>query len=294
MNMEGKIIKGIAGFYYVSIDEFGTFECKAKGVFRNNNVKPLVGDNVIIDIIDEKEKKGNIIQILERQNELIRPQVANVDQALVIFAAADPAPNLNLLDRFLIMMVKQKVKTYVCFNKSDIVMYESLNTLGEHYKKASYDVIFTSTYTMDGMNELKDLLLGKTTVVAGPSGVGKSSIINLIYPDANMETGSISEKIKRGKHTTRHSELFLIDDHTFIMDTPGFSSLFVNDIEKEELKDYFPEFMQYEETCRFIGCMHINEPDCGVKRALEEGFISNIRYSNYKELYEELKNQRKY
>ena len=147
---------------------------------------------------------------------------------------------------------------------------------------------------MDGMNELKDLLLGKTTVVAGPSGVGKSSIINLIYPDANMETGSISEKIKRGKHTTRHSELFLIDDHTFIMDTPGFSSLFVNDIEKEELKDYFPEFMQYEETCRFIGCMHINEPDCGVKRALEEGFISNIRYSNYKELYEELKNQRKY
>ncbi len=294
MNIEGKIIKGIAGFYYVSVDELGIYECKAKGIFRNNNVKPLVGDNVYIDIIDEKEKKGNIIQILERQNELIRPQVANVDQALVIFAAADPAPNLNLLDRFLIMMVKQDVKTYVCFNKSDIVMDENLKTLGEHYKKASYDVLFTSTYTNDGINEIKDLLLGKTTVVAGPSGVGKSSIINLIYPCANMETGSISEKIKRGKHTTRHSELFLIDDHTFIMDTPGFSSLFVNDLEKEELKDYFPEFTQYEEMCRFIGCMHLNEPDCGVKKALEDGLISNVRYNNYKELYEELKNQKKY
>lgn len=294
MNIEGKIIKGIAGFYYVSVDELGIYECKAKGIFRNNNVKPLVGDNVYIDIIDEKEKKGNIIQILERQNELIRPQVANVDQALVIFAAADPAPNLNLLDRFLIMMVKQDVKTYVCFNKSDIVMDENLKTLGEHYKKASYDVLFTSTYTNDGINEIKDLLLGKTTVVAGPSGVGKSSIINLIYPSANMETGSISEKIKRGKHTTRHSELFLIDDHTFIMDTPGFSSLFVNDLEKEELKDYFPEFTQYEEMCRFIGCMHLNEPDCGVKKALEDGLISNVRYNNYKELYEELKNQKKY
>jgi ribosome biogenesis GTPase len=292
--MEGKIIKGIAGFYYVYVNSLGLYECKAKGIFRNQKIKPLVGDNVDIDIIDDIEKKGNIVDILERKNELIRPAASNVDQALVIFAAADPVPNFNLLDRFLIVMLKQRVDTIICFNKMDIVSQEEIRLLEETYLKCGYDVIFTSTFTEDGIQNIHNLLRNKTTVVAGPSGVGKSSIINLIQPEANMETGVISEKIKRGKHTTRHSELFYVEDNTFIMDTPGFSSLNIPDMEKEDLKDYFIEFQEWEEKCRFNGCAHINEPNCAVKEALLQGKISKVRYENYKELYDELKNQKKY
>lgn len=292
--MEGKIIKGIAGFYYVYVVKVGLYECKAKGIFRNKKIKPLVGDNVLFDIIDESDKKGNIIDILPRKNELIRPAVANVDQALVIFAVADPTPNLNLLDRFLIMMLSQKVETIICFNKKDIVSEKELQLLEETYIKCGYHVIFTSTYTESGIETLLELLKNKTTVVAGPSGVGKSSIINLIQPEANMEIGAISEKIKRGKNTTRHSELFYVEDNTFIMDTPGFSSLYINKMDKAELKDYFIEFHEYEGACRFNGCVHLNEPNCAVKLALSEGKISRIRYDNYKELYGELKDQKKY
>lgn len=293
MTYEGKIIKGIAGFYYVQVDE-RLYECKAKGAFRNQKLKPLVGDNVTIDIISEESLLGNINAILPRVNELIRPAVSNVDQALVIFAVADPVPNLNLLDRFLIMMEKQNVKTTICFNKEEILSKEEVESLIEIYEPAGYRVLTTSTYQMTGLDELKVLLEGKTTVVAGPSGVGKSSIINQVYPDAKMETGELSEKIKRGKHTTRHSELFCIYNNTFIMDTPGFSSMFVQDLEKEELKDYFPEFEPYEPECKFNGCLHLNEPTCGVKDALVAGKISDTRYNNYKLLYEELKNVKKY
>lgn len=292
--MQGKILKGIAGFYYVHVDKLGLYECKAKGIFRNQNLKPLVGDNVEIDILDEEGNIGNITDILERQNELIRPAVANVDQALIIFAVSDPAPNLNLLDRFLILMLRQNVETVICFNKKDIASEDKIHLLQDTYKKCGYQVIFTSTYTKDGLVQLQDILRNKTTVLAGPSGVGKSSIINVIKPDANMETGKISEKIKRGKHTTRHSELFFAGDNTFIMDTPGFSSLYITDMEQNELKDYFTEFKAYEGQCRFHGCIHLNEPDCAVKEALKNGSISRIRYDNYKELYEELKSKKKY
>lgn len=292
--MTGKIIKGIAGFYYVYVEELGLVECKAKGIFRNQKVKPLVGDNVLIDILDEEQKKGNITELLGRTNELIRPAVANVDQALIIFAAAKPTPNLNLLDRFLILMQKQNVDTIICFNKKDIAEKEELKLLEETYINCGYKTILTSTYTDEGIRTLTDLLYGKTSVLAGPSGVGKSSLINKIYPMASMETGSISTKIERGKHTTRHSELIYIDKDTYCCDTPGFSSLYLLDMGKEELKSYFPEFIQYEEYCRFNGCQHMNEPDCKVKEALEEGKISPVRYDNYKLLYEELKNQKKY
>ena len=292
--MIGKIIKGIAGFYYVYVEDFGIYECKAKGIFRNQKIKPLVGDNVLIDVIDDEKHEGNINEILERKNELIRPSVANVDQAVIIFAVADPTPNLNLLDRFLILMMKQEVDVVICFNKDDIVSDDEMIRLQDIYKNCGYHVIFTSTKTKEGLDILQELLDNKTTVVAGPSGVGKSSIINLIQPEANMETGQISEKIRRGKHTTRHSELFYVKTNTYIMDTPGFSSLYINEVDKDELKDYFYEFHEYEETCRFIGCLHLSEPDCGVKKALEEGKISPIRYENYKILYEELKKVKKY
>ncbi len=292
--MVGKIIKGIAGFYYVHIENDGIYECKAKGAFRKNKIKPLVGDNVEIDILDTQEKKGNIIDILDRTNELIRPAVANIDQALVIFAAAKPNPNFNLLDRFLIMMERQGVDTLICFNKKDIVDSKELKKLEETYEHCGYHVIFTSAKQNEGIDEIRNLLEGKTTTVAGPSGVGKSSIINILQPDASMETGKISEKIDRGKHTTRHSELICINENTYIMDTPGFSSLYINDFEADELKEYFPEFLKYEPECKFQGCAHVNEPKCGVKNALSEGKISEIRYENYVEMYSELKDKKKY
>ena len=292
--MQGKIVKGIAGFYYVHVAESGIYECKAKGAFRNQKVKPLVGDNVWLEVLDEEQKKGNIEEILPRKNELIRPAVANIDQALVIFAAAKPKPNFNLLDRFLILMQYQKVPAVVCFNKQDMVDAEELQLRKNTYESAGYQVIFTSAAKEEGIQAVRDLLKGKTTTVAGPSGVGKSSLINLLSPEAEMETGDISRKIERGKHTTRHSELFALDENTFICDTPGFSSIYLPEMEKEELGIYFPEIAEYEPFCRFQGCAHIHEPGCGVKEALEEKKISPIRYDNYKLLYEELKDKRRY
>ena len=292
--MHGKIIKGIAGFYYVHVVHSGIYECKAKGIFRNKKIKPLVGDNVEIDIIDEEKRIGNIVEIAERTNELIRPAVANIDQSLVVFAVMRPDPNINLLDRFLVMMERQEVPVIICFNKVDLVPEEELIELRDTYVNAGYHVIFTSTLNGNGVEDVKRILIGKTTAFAGPSGVGKSSMLNAIIPDANSETGGISEKIGRGKNTTRHTEIFNLEDETYIMDTPGFTSLYTNDFEKEELKWYFPEFREYEGKCRFNGCIHENEPDCAVKNALEEGKISESRYKNYLQMLDEIKNRKKY
>ncbi len=292
--MTGKIIKGIAGFYYVHVVGAGIYECKAKGVFRYKNIKPLVGDNALIDVIDEKGKIGNIVDIIERDNALVRPAVANIDQALVVFALKSPVPNLNLLDRFLIMMEAQNIETIICFNKLDLVDEDYTKTLRDTYVNAGYKVIFTSTDNGQGLDEIREVLKGKTTALAGPSGVGKSSMLNVLKPDANMETGVISRKIERGKHTTRHSEIFNIENDTYMMDTPGFSSMYVVDFEKEELRNFFPEFLDYEGSCKFNGCVHINEPECKVKDALENNRISKTRYDNYLVFYEEIRNRRKY
>ncbi len=292
--MQGKIIKGIAGFYYVHVVESGIYECKAKGVFRKEKIKPLVGDYVEIDILDDVEKKGNVVDILERKNELIRPAVANIDQALVVFAVTKPKPHFNLLDRFLIMMESKGIPAILCFNKKDIATEPEIRELKEIYAACGYQIVFTSAKEEENVEELKELLRGKTTAIAGPSGVGKSSLINLFQSNVQMETGSISEKIERGKHTTRHSELIWIEEDTYIMDTPGFSSLYTNEFEKEELKYYFTEFEPYEGTCRFQGCDHVHEPGCAVKAALEEGKIHSVRYQNYLEMYQELKDKRRY
>ncbi len=294
---KGKIIKGVGGFYYIHLPDNRIFECKAKGVFRNQKIKPTVGDDVLIEFIDEQALTGNIVDILPRENSLIRPMVSNVDQAVIIFALSDPKPNFNLLDRFLIMMDRQQVRTIICFNKSDLVSEEEADELKTIYEGCGYDVLVTSTYNedaSDGISILKAIIKGKTTVFAGPSGVGKSSLLNALNPNANAQTGSISEKIKRGKHTTRHSELIWVGADTYIMDTPGFSSLFVDDMESEELREYYGEFEKHQNNCKFIGCVHINEPVCGVKSALEAGYISQLRYDNYKQLYEELKAKKKW
>ena len=259
--MQGKIIKGIAGFYYVHVVEFGVYECKAKGAFRKEKVKLLVGDNVEIDVLNEEKKLGNVVKLLPRENELIRPAVANIDQALVVFAITKPKPHFNLLDRFLVMMESKKIPIVLCFNKKDIAEEKEIRELEEIYESCGYRIIFTSAKEEENIKLVKEVLRGKTTAVAGPSGVGKSSLINLFQSEIQMETGSISEKIERGKHTTRHSELIPIDKESYIMDTPGFSSLYVNEFEKEDLKYYFPEFEQYEGLCKFNGCDHIHEPN---------------------------------
>lgn len=292
--MTGKIIKGIAGFYYVHDGHSKTYACKAKGIFRNRNIKPLVGDDVEFTVLDEADSEGNIDAILPRRNALVRPAVSNVDQALVVFSITHPEPNLNLLDRFLVMMLSQEVPVTICFNKIDLNGEEAMQRYRNIYETAGYPVFFTSTYEQTGIEEIRSLLRGKTTVLAGPSGVGKSSLTNLIQPEARMETGGISEKISRGKHTTRHAELFYVETGTYMMDTPGFSSMFIADMEENRLKDYFPEFAEYEEACRFLGCVHIGEPVCGVKAAVWDGKISESRYENYKLLYQELKDKRRY
>ena len=292
--MHGKIIKGIAGFYYVHLSETGeVYVCKAKGVFRKNNEKPLVGDDVELDVLDEEKHLGNIRTILPRSNALIRPAVANVDQALVIFSIVKPKPNFNLLDRFLIMMAQQEIPTVICFNKQDIDENGEVDTYREIYETAGYQTLAISAKEGKGMANLQEILAGKTTTVAGPSGVGKSSIVNTLQDGVVMETGQISEKIERGKHTTRHSELIAIAQDTYILDTPGFSSLGLFDIEKEDLVKFYPEFAEYEKYCKFGGCAHINEPVCGIKDALAEGQISQLRYENYCQFYEELKEREK-
>ncbi len=297
--MRGKILKGIAGFYYIETTDEKIYECKAKGIFRKDNIKPLVGDDVEIDIIDEEKRLGNLTEILPRKSKLLRPPVANVDQAVILFAIVKPDPNYNLLDRFLIMMRGQNLPVIICFNKQDIASKEEQNELTKAYEKCGYKVLFISVKEEKGLDELKTLLKGKTTTLAGPSGVGKSSLLNKLVPDADMQIGELSRKIERGKNTTRHSELFYVKElsdgdgfDTFVIDTPGFTSLEMRDVTTENLMQYYPEFEEFEPECRFGGCSHIAEPDCGVKRALEEGKIAKVRYDNYKLLYSELKNAR--
>ena len=293
--MRGKIIKGIAGFYYVHVPDRGIYECKAKGIFRKEQIKPLVGDDVEIDLLDEAEKKGNIRTLLPRSSQLIRPAVANVDQALVIFAITCPQPNFNLLDRFLVMMRQQGLPCIICLNKLDLDQEGKGRDYADIYRACGYPVLTVSAAGKQGIERLKEQLRGRTTTVAGPSGVGKSSLVNCLQSGTVMETGEISEKIERGRHTTRHSELIALGEDTYILDTPGFSSLYLGELLARELKYYFPEFSSYEAVCRFgDDCVHIGEPDCGVKEAVQEKKVSRSRYDNYRLLYEELKEKRRY
>lgn len=292
--MTGRIVKAISGFYYVYVVESGLYECKAKGVFRKDKTAPLVGDWVDIDIIDEEKKLGNVASIGDRANELIRPPVANIDQAIVIFAAKSPDPNLNLLDRFITMMEYNDIPVVIAFNKSDLVSEEDIEELTGVYSRIGYKTIVTCAAKNEGIEELRQCLKGKTSCVAGPSGVGKSSIINALYGDELMETGDISKKVQRGKNTTRHTQLIYLGEDSYIFDTPGFSSFYPPQLDELELYRLFREFVQFEPECKFAGCSHITENACGIKSAVEAGKIDKCRYDNYVQIFSEIKAARKY
>ena len=287
--MKGKIIKGIGGFYYIKTDE-GIIECKARGKFRHKSLKPIVGDNVEIKV---ENGKGTIEKIEDRTSELIRPTVSNVTQAFVVFAIKNPDLNFDLLNRFLVLCESNNIKAVVALNKVDLVSEEEKNELKEKINSIGYEVLFINAKEGIGVSELKNRLHGNVTVLCGPSGAGKSTLINTLTKKDHMETGEVSEKIGRGRHTTRHSELIEVSDG-FIVDTPGFSTLDVTFIEKENLKYCFPDFEEFNDSCKYRGCIHHKEPGCAVKEAVEEGKINRYRYDFYIRTLEEIIKGRKY
>jgi ribosome biogenesis GTPase len=335
--LQGKIIKGIAGFYYISTPT-GLYECRAKGIFRKDNKKPLVGDDVEIDILSEESKEGNVIELLPRKSSTIRPAAANIDQMLAVLAVKDPYPSFQLLDRLLILCRQQNLPCIICLNKQDLDETAACQEFVQTYEKCGSHILVTSAKLLAGksdttggsllsnepnttqeiclsptllaensdlstvsLNMLCTLLAGKTTAIAGPSGVGKSSLINCLQSGITMETGLISDKIKRGKHTTRHTQLIPIPDlkdsqgnPSYILDTPGFSSLDILPTPKEDLASFYPEFTPYLLDCRFQGCSHVTEPDCAVKAAVADLKIPQRRYDNYRLIYEECKNRKQY
>lgn len=286
--LDGKIIKGIGGFYYVDT-EFGVYECRARGIFRKDKITPLVGDRVKISIVDEESKKGVVEEIDKRDAELVRPPISNVDKAIIVFAITNPKPNLSLLDRFIVLAEKENLEIVIVFTKQDLDEDDTLVELKSIYELSGYKVIPVSTKTKLNIDKIKEELKDNVVVFAGPSGVGKSSLLNEIDSEFKLQTGEVSDKIKRGKHTTRHAELLKLECGGMVADTPGFSSLNLDDIEDTELKNYFIEFDEFDD-CRFgYRCVHENEPSCSVKEAVENGKIHKKRYDSYIQLLNEIR-----
>lgn len=301
-SMKGLIVKGIAGFYYVKSGD-SVYRCKARGIFKQRDIKPAVGDEVIIEVIPDNDD-SIITEIITPRNKFVRPFIANVDCFVIVTAVAKPAPVLPVIDRLLVMAEKYNTEIVVCINKCDIARgtknknrqaAEMMEILREIYEPL-YPVVFTDSSSDSGIVQLKELIKGKKAALAGPSGVGKSTILNRLIPEAAAETGNISEKSQRGKHTTRHSELFTIDEEagTMIFDTPGFTSFDILEADEEELQHLYPEIGKYSEGCRYNNCRHIAEPDCKVINALEEGKINRSRYESYKQQLDEIRKSRQY
>ena len=286
--IEGRIIKGIGGFYYIETEK-GLYECRARGIFRKNKITPLVGDFVKISVVDEDNKKGVVEEIQERKTELVRPPIANVNKALIVFAVKNPTPHLSLLDRFIVLAERENLEIVIILTKIDLDDDNTFEKIKNIYEPCGYKVIGVSNLENKNIDKVKEELKDNTVVFAGPSGVGKSSLLNQIDSNFQLKTGDVSDKIKRGKHTTRHAELFELKFGGMVADTPGFSSLTLDDIEVIDLKDYFIEFEDYDD-CKFGSrCIHQNEPNCAVKEAVENGEIPKERYESYIQLLNEIR-----
>jgi len=285
--MEGTIIKAISGFYYVKTEN-QVIECKARGKFRYTELTPMVGDKVEISV---KDNKGVVEKVFERQSELIRPVVANITQAFVVFSLKNPDLNLDLLNKFLLLCEFNNLRAIVCFNKMDLVSAEEKKEAIEMVESAGYEVLFLRAKEGYGLEVIKEKLADNLSVFCGPSGVGKSTILNNIVGREVMITGEISAKVGRGKHTTRHSELIDVEDG-FVVDTPGFSSLDLSFIPKDKVQYCFPEFLDYINECRFTGCLHYKEPNCAIKEAVSQNIINTKRYEFYVKTLEEALDRR--
>ncbi|WP_027634172.1 ribosome small subunit-dependent GTPase A [Clostridium hydrogeniformans] len=286
--MQGTIIKGIGGFYYVKVNN-RVIECKARGKFRYDGLTPIVGDRVEISLNGEK---GVIEKIFQRSSELIRPLVSNVTQAFVVFAAKNPDINMDLLNRFLVLCENNNIKAVVCLNKIDLCTKEELEDFKLLLNNIGYEVLPIKAKEGYNLDNLKERLKGNVTVLCGPSGAGKSTLLNKFSGRELMETGEVSKKLGRGKHTTRHSELIDVEEG-FLVDTPGFSNIDITFIEEEDLMHCFPEFKEYNGGCKFSTCLHNKEPHCSVKDAVAKGNISDFRYNFYLKTLEEIQRGKK-
>lgn len=288
---EGRIMKALSGFYYVKSND-KIYQCRSRGLFRKKKITPLVGDQVEFSV--EKNDEGYILEVKERTSELVRPPIANVDQAFVVFSATDPELNRTLLDRFLVIIESSRIKPIIIITKLDLVkdgekdfVYQTI----EDYEKIGYPVILTSARENRGIKALFPYIKNKVSVFAGQSGVGKSTLLNCLRPDLELETKAISKHLGRGKHTTRHVELLEIGEG-LVADTPGFSVLDFADIEPEDLTLYFPEMKERYPECKFRGCLHVKEPDCAIKQAVASGEIQSYRYENYCTFLEEIQERK--
>lgn len=289
--LEGRIIKALSGFYYVEA-ETGVYQCRGRGVFRNRKITPLVGDFVSFEADDKDE--GYILDISPRKNELTRPPIANIDQAIIVNAAVTPDFSTLLLDRFLVLIESKDIEPIIFITKMDVINAKEMAQF-EHYQKdyrnIGYMLELVSSKDPDALAQLKKILHGKVSVIAGQSGVGKSSILNALKPSLLLKTDEISNSLGRGKHTTRHIELLEVDGG-LVADTPGFSALDFQELEAEELGDQFPEIREQSEYCKFRGCMHHKEPKCAVKQAVESGEIALYRYEHYVTFLDEIQSRK--
>ena len=291
--MEGRIIKGIGGFYYVKTPD-GVCECKARGAFRNEGVTPLVGDFAEVEKDPDRPFTGQIVKIKERKNEILRPKAANADAVFLLFSSVSPKPSFEVLNRYLAVSEERGIPVSLVVTKTDLASEESISEILSAFSGAPYPMHFCSSFTGEGIPELKEALAGKLTVFAGPSGVGKSSLINALLEKKVMEVGALSKKIERGKNTTRHAELFPLGEDSFLLDTPGFTSVDYDFLVRENLALDFPEFIPFLTKCRFSSCTHRTEEGCEVRKAAENGAVSLIRYRSYVEMLNHLYTLRRY
>ncbi|MGI6707017.1 MAG: ribosome small subunit-dependent GTPase A [Clostridia bacterium] len=284
--IEGIIIKGVGGFYYIRSEDGLVWECKARGKFRKQRLTPLVGDRVVFQP-GEGEELGFIDEILSRRNEMIRPPVANIDQVIVVLSYIMPQPDYLLIDKMLLQASKQSVQALLCINKCDLINEDQIRSMYRNFKNTGYPILQTSAKSGLGIAELKKFMKGKLSTFAGQSGVGKSSLLNRISPHAQLKTSELSEKIERGRHTTRHAEIIFLEDNGMVIDTPGFSLMEMDDTEPTDIAAFYPDFQPYLGNCKFSGCLHMEEPACSIKEAVDKGRISTGRYERYRLLVEE-------